>query len=41
MIILMHSFVGRTVRALPRILQTLTNKGFTFVTVSELQARQP
>lgn len=41
MIILMHSFVGHTVRALPRILQTLTDKGFTFVTVSELQARQP
>lgn len=40
-IILMHSFLGRTVGALPQILQTLTDKGFTFVTVSQMQAAPP
>ncbi len=35
-IVLMHSFLGRTAGALPAILQILTDKGFTFVTVSEL-----
>jgi peptidoglycan/xylan/chitin deacetylase (PgdA/CDA1 family) len=40
-IVLMHSFLGRTVGALPAILQSLTDKGFTFVTVSDLQSHQP
>lgn len=36
-IIRMHSFIGLTVRALPQFLQTLSDRGFTFVTVSQLQ----
>lgn len=40
MIILMHSFVGKSVRALPHIIRNLQAKGFTLVTVSQLQAAQ-
>ena len=36
MIILMHSFVGASVRALPEILRQFRARGFTLVTVSEL-----
>ena len=36
-IILMHSFIGHTVRALPYILQSLQTRGFTLVTISQMQ----
>ncbi len=36
-IILMHDTKGRTVEAVKKIIPILKNKGFTFVTVSELQ----
>lgn len=38
MVILMHSFVGKSVRALPQILTALAAKGLTLVTVSQLMA---
>ncbi len=40
-VILMHGFTRKTVRALPEILQNLVDRGFTFVTVSQLLARRP
>lgn len=38
MVILMHGFVGKSVRALPQVIQRLEAKGLTLVTVSQLLA---
>lgn len=38
MILLFHSFVGATVRALPQVLQNFTDRGYTLVSVSQILA---
>ncbi|MFI6919702.1 polysaccharide deacetylase family protein [Nonomuraea spiralis] len=40
-IVLMHDIHPTTVEAVPKVLDTLSRKGFTFVTVSELYGRTP
>ncbi|NUP76373.1 MAG: polysaccharide deacetylase family protein [Nonomuraea sp.] len=40
-IVLMHDIHPTTVEAVPKVLDTLAKKGFTFVTVSELYGRPP
>ncbi|QYC44527.1 Peptidoglycan-N-acetylglucosamine deacetylase [Nonomuraea coxensis DSM 45129] len=40
-IVLMHDIHATTVRAVPHVLDTLSRRGFTFVTVSELYGRPP
>ncbi|MFG1700405.1 polysaccharide deacetylase family protein [Nonomuraea sp. NPDC049309] len=40
-IVLMHDIHRTTVDAVPKVLDTLTRRGFTFVTISELYGRTP
>ncbi|MER7502923.1 polysaccharide deacetylase family protein [Nonomuraea pusilla] len=40
-IVLMHDIHPTTVEAVPKLLDTLAKKGFTFVTVSELYGKEP